>query len=64
MNRNYRTTCLICGAPRWDQCDRALCEVHFLEYMRVNGRACYRRKIAKTGRTSIKPYHTVNRKAS
>jgi hypothetical protein len=47
MTSPYQSKCKVCGAPRWYVCDRALCEKHFLEYMRVNGRACYRRKIAK-----------------
>lgn len=46
----YRFICKVCGAARWPYCDYALCEKHFLEYMRVSARACYRRKMAQQGR--------------
>lgn len=37
-------TCKICGAPRYEECDRALCETHYLEYFRAKSKESRQRK--------------------
>lgn len=45
----YQRVCKVCGKPRYDQCNYALCEAHYLDYQRTKQRYYYHRRKAQAG---------------